>query len=513
MKKCISLFLSLVIVLGVCFSVPITITANAASVDDLRLVPSDDDKSYYVYDCNENATGDLVIPSTYNGLPVTHIVDYAFEYCTSLTSVTIPDSVTSISDKAFRSSGCIPIYCAKGSYAEQYAIAEGCICKLFGVSPIEYFEFESISDGSEYICNGFKYRGLSFEEVVIPDVYNGLPVTSISDEAFRDSITLTSITIPDSVTSIGDKAFKYCDALTSITIPDSVTYIGQEAFYNCYSLTSVTIPNNVTSIGDKAFYYCTSLTSVTIGDSVTSIGDEIFNRCTALTSVTIGDSITSIGFTAFYNCNSLKYVFYAGSSADWSNISIDSGNSKLTSAKIHYNATDHSHSIVKTLPFFEGMEGLIEDICTVCGLVHSSEKLVYVNDYITAVDSKNVVLDTTDDTLVLDISACQDITEAIVEMDGYNVTTTPNSNYGFIGTGSTVQVTDAIGTKVAEYTLVVRGDVNGDSVCDVLDLMLIELARTNNRNLDGVYLSAGDLAENGVIDDDDFNAIVNKVVA
>jgi hypothetical protein len=159
------------------------------------------------------------------------------------------------------------------------------------------------------------------------------------------------------------------------------------------------------------------------------------------------------------------------------------------------------------------MAGSIEDICPVCGFVNSSETLVYVNDYITAVDSKNVVLDTTDDTLVLDISACQDITEAIVEMDGYNVTTTPNSNYGFIGTGSTVQVTDATGTKVAEYTLVVRGDVNGDSVCDALDLMLIELARTNNTTLTGVYFTAANLSEDGEIDISDFNVAVNRAVA
>jgi hypothetical protein len=81
-----------------------------------------------------------------------------------------------------------------------------------------------------------------------------------------------------------------------------------------------------------------------------------------------------------------------------------------------------------------------------------------------------------------------------------------------LGTGSSVQITDSTGAVIAEYTLVVRGDVNGDSVCDVLDCMLIELAQTHNTTLDGVYLAAGDLAENGEITVEDFSAVVNKAL-
>jgi hypothetical protein len=124
---------------------------------------------------------------------VASIGDYAFEYCTGLTSVTIPNSVTSIGSNAFKN------------------------------------------------CSGLT-------SVTIPD-----SVTSIDGNAFYNCYGLTSVTIPNSVTSIGSNAFENCYGLTSVTIPDSVTSIGGNAFYNCSGLTSVTIPDSVSSIGDDAF--------------------------------------------------------------------------------------------------------------------------------------------------------------------------------------------------------------------------------------------------------------------
>ncbi|MBD5239055.1 MAG: leucine-rich repeat domain-containing protein [Bacteroidales bacterium] len=200
---------------------------------------------------------------------VTTIGNSAFKDCSSLTSVTIPNSVTYLSRFAFENcSSLTSITIGNSVTAIGSSAFEGCT---------------------------------SLTSVTIPN-----SVTEISYSAFKDCSSLTSVTIPNSVTEIYGFAFLNCSSLTSITIPNSVTEIGQSLFKGCTSLTSITIGNSVTKIDYGAFSDCTSLTSVTIPNSVTEIGYRAFEGCTSMTSITIGNSVTKIDYRAFEGCTSLK---------------------------------------------------------------------------------------------------------------------------------------------------------------------------------------------------------------
>ena len=201
------------------------------------------------------------------------IGDYAFSGCSSLTSLTLPSSVTSIGGHAFEK------------------------------------------------CSGLT-------SLTLPS-----SVTSIGEFAFRYCSGLTSLTIPSGVTTIDYYAFADCRGLTSLTLPSSVTSIGGYAFAWCSGLTSLTLHSSVTSIGDYAFAWCSGLTSLTLPSSVTSIGGHAFESCSGLTSLTLPSSVTEIDWSAFERCNNLKEcnclldsdleTCLAYSHDDWTKIPVD----------------------------------------------------------------------------------------------------------------------------------------------------------------------------------------------
>ena len=261
---------------------------------------------------------------------VTSIGDYTFHYCTGLTSITIPDSVTRIGKGVFYDCrnltritisnsvtwigeeafyGCnrltsITIPNSVTSIGEKAFF--WCLA-LTAIYVAEANKYYSSLDG--VLFNKDKTELICYPPSKVDDSYN-IPnsVKSIGNSAFEDCKKLTNIKIPDSVTSIGDSAFNHCTNLLRITIPDSVTCISDYAFFDCSGLKSITLPDSVTSIGYRAFHHCASLTSITIPDSVTSIGDSAFSDCESLTSITIPDGVTSIGWSAFWCCLRLKRI-------------------------------------------------------------------------------------------------------------------------------------------------------------------------------------------------------------
>ena len=144
----------------------------------------------------------------------------------------------------------------------------------------------------------------------IPGTTNGYQVTSIATNAFLSRLTLTSVTIPDSVTNIETFAFDQCSGMTNITFGSGLTTIGLGAFIQCLGLTSIAIPDNVTTIGNQAFGNCQSLTNVTFGSGVTIIGSLAFSHCSGLASITIPNNVTNIGTYAFQNCTGLTNITF-----------------------------------------------------------------------------------------------------------------------------------------------------------------------------------------------------------
>jgi ribosomal protein L32 len=267
-------------------------TSKLHTVDDYIFY--EDDTSVYLVRYIGTQT-ELSLPDKYNDKNY-KIKSYAFYGCSGLTSVTIPNNVTSIGGGTFSNCSSLTSFTIPNSVTSIGGYAfEGCSSLTSITIP------DSVTS-----IGGYAFEGCSsLINVTIPD-----SVKSIDYGTFSNCSSLTSITIPNSVTSIDDGTFSNCSSLSSITIPNSVTYIGYYTFEGCSSLTSITIPDSVTAIDMFAFSNCSSLTSITIPDSVTDIDLYAFSGCSSLTSVTIGNGVTSIGNSAFDGCDSLTSVLF-----------------------------------------------------------------------------------------------------------------------------------------------------------------------------------------------------------
>ena len=230
----------------------------------------------------------VVIPPTISNWPVTKIGEDAFQDNTTITSVTIPASVTEIGSNAFAGCTNLTIVNYAGDWSNLTIQSGNPAVQDAANAPL--FDFEFILNNTAVIVTNYKYNGAA-ADVTIPSRYQGKPVTTIGHAAFFNS-AVTSVTIPDSVTSISDEAFINCPKLTNISIPNSVTYIGFSAFSSCTSLKSITLPSSLSFISGALFLGCSQLTTIHIPVSVTSIGNNAFADCPSLMTVTYPGSKT-----------------------------------------------------------------------------------------------------------------------------------------------------------------------------------------------------------------------------
>lgn len=298
--------------LGILIFVLTTVTSWSRS--------SEIDGIYYNLDKNANTasvtngrskySGSVIIPEEISkdgiSYTVTSIGENAFNGCSELTSVSIPNSVESIGYKAFyecKSLSSINIPNSVTSIGESafwfcYSLPEVDQIRYADTYLVQAVDRDlttaNIKEGTRWIGSDAFSTMRNLSSVNIPE-----SVTSIEKGAFSYSAMLTTVSIPNSVISIGEEAFFQCSSLESVDIPNSVTNIGKGAFNRCINLISVTIPSSVTSLEAQVFYNCNGLTTVSIPNSVTSIGAEAFAYCSKLASVTIPNSVTSIGDGAF----------------------------------------------------------------------------------------------------------------------------------------------------------------------------------------------------------------------
>ena len=272
------------------------------------------------------------IPNT-----VTTIEDKAFYYCDSLRKIYIPESVVSIGNETFmHCSGLISIAVNEKNTVYDSRdncnalIQKGTDTLIIGCkNTVIPSGTKQIVDAAFFGCSGLKSIAIP-ESVTEIGYYSFVECTGIEQITVDEKNTVydsrkncnaiiekehnmllkgcNNTTIPNDIEIIGPNAFAYCDTLTSVTIPNRVTTIASGAFLGCTGLSSITLPESLITIVDSAFSECTSLRSIVIPNSVTTIENSAFYSCTGLSSITLPENLTTIGIYAFLGCTGLSSI-------------------------------------------------------------------------------------------------------------------------------------------------------------------------------------------------------------
>ena len=359
------------------FTLTLVLAAMTAAAQNttLQYAEQSDGTLWVVKSSGALYSGNIVIPSTSNGKQVTGIASGAFQNCADLTELTVPASVVTIGNEAFRASGLKKLTFQDGD-------ADLTIAAYYGWDAFrDCTQLQTVYLGRQYVSDRPLFHNLTTittatvgdkVKTLQKEVFSGCTglnrlilgknITTIEASAFSGCTSLPSVTLPTTVTSIGNSAFNNCTSLASINIPSGVTTIGSGAFMNCSSLAALTIPASVETIYNEAlrgsglksftiedgdtdltiealygwdvfrdctqlqtvylgrqyvsglplFHNLTTITTATVGDKVKSVQKNVFNGCTGLEHLILGKSVTTIEEGAFKGCTSLPSVTLPG---------------------------------------------------------------------------------------------------------------------------------------------------------------------------------------------------------
>ena len=260
---------------------------------------------------NCTSLSDVVLPEKLQA-----IQSRAFYGCESLEGLFLPESISTIAGDAFSGCSNLIVHTISGSAAHEYVRKNS----------VPHFDYLLLKDGT-YAIGGDPDK----ENLVVPDSFNGKPITALRNDAFLGYSDLVSVTLPHTITSLGHQAFSGCLNLQEVVLPEGLLSIGQRAFYSCYALKAVELPDSLNTIAHSgfsgctaleavslpdglelldnyAFVNCTSLTDVRLPQNLAVLNDGVFSGCTSLTSIDLPDSLTEIRKAAFRDCTALASI-------------------------------------------------------------------------------------------------------------------------------------------------------------------------------------------------------------